>query len=133
MSQSYLLDTNAVLWMLEDSPKLGRHVRADLEDFNRTFFVSDIVFLEMAIKMRTGKLRRFSIHEIEDMLARNGMQTVTFDAWAAQVFFDLPATSWGDPFDRAHMALAEAKRLTLVTSDKNILQSGAVRCLDAGL
>ena len=45
-----LLDTHLLLWMLDDSPKLGRHARDLMEARGAEIFVSAVSFWEIAIK-----------------------------------------------------------------------------------
>lgn len=46
-----LLDTCALLWFAEDSPKLSRHARASIEDISNTLMYSIASVWEMAIKL----------------------------------------------------------------------------------
>ncbi len=127
----YLLDTNAMIWWVTDDERLGREAYEVIQR-GETVFVSDIAYLELAIKLQTGKMRlNVSIQEIAAANTADSFKELRFDAWAAQKFVGLPELHWSDPFDRAHMALADAKNLTIITSDQNILKSNAVRCLDA--
>src|SRR5690606_30758805 len=50
-----LLDTNALLWILHDSPRLGSRARKALLDTPR-ILVSEISLLEIAVKTSVGKL-----------------------------------------------------------------------------
>lgn len=129
-----LLDTNAFIWLLDDSPKLGRTARSDLDNFANQLYISSISLLECAIKIRTDKLRlRMDFLAIEAFLKDAGIQMLQFDAWTAQQYIELPSLAWKDPFDAAIVAQAVAKRIMLVTSDHHILESAipGLRLLDA--
>ena len=51
-----LVDTHAVIWWLEDAPRLSKRASAILEDRDNDIVVSAIVGWEIAIKISTGKM-----------------------------------------------------------------------------
>lgn len=129
-----LLDTNAFIWAISDVSKLGRKASADIANPSNHVYLADITLLECAIKKRTGKLEvDIDFKTINKAVEQAGFGSVSFDAWAAQHFVDLQALPWGDPFDAAHIALAKAKHMTLVTADINVLNVGieGLRTMDA--
>ncbi len=129
-----LLDTNAFIWAVGDSSQLGSRAAADITNPNNRVYVSDISIFECAIKKRTGKLKaEINFSQIDKALTAANIQQIPFDSWAAEQFVGLHRLKWGDPFDAALVALALAKRMTLVTSDHNILSSkiSELKTLDA--
>ena len=52
-----LLDTHALLWALEDHPRLGPRARIELGGAGNTLYVSVASAWEMAIKQSLGKLK----------------------------------------------------------------------------
>ena len=129
-----LLDTNAFIWALANVDKLGRRALADISNNSNQVYVSSISLLECAIKIRTGKLKfTLAFSQVDVFLEEANIQQIAFDASAAEHYIKLPELSWSDPFDAAIIAQATAKRMTLVTSDSNILESTIVglRTLDA--
>jgi PIN domain nuclease of toxin-antitoxin system len=116
-----LLDTHAVIWALEDSPRLSRRARSSVEDARNEVIVSAASAIEIAIKIALGRLRA-----PEDLAAacedagfvRKGLG---FDE--AAVLRSLP---WHhrDPFDRLLIAHAIAERATLVTRDRELAAYG---------
>jgi len=122
-----LLDTNAFIWSLANTDKLGRRALTDISSNANQVYVSSVSLLECAIKIRTGKLK-FSIDfsQVNALLEDANIQQIAFDAWVAEHYIKLPELSWADPFDAALMAQAVAKHMTLVTSDSNILKSTIV-------
>ncbi len=117
-----LLDTNALIWWLLDDSRLGTRALQDISSPSSRVYVSDLVFLELAIKVRIKKLNiGMDFRELADRLARDSIQQTSFEAWAAESFTRLPDMDWADPFDRAHIALALAKHMTLVTADNKML------------
>lgn len=129
-----LLDTNAFIWSLALPDRLGRRAIADISDNKNQVYISNVSLLECAIKIRTGKLKlSLDFSRIENYLNESNMQLISFDAWAAEHYINLPKLSWSDPFDGAIIAQAISKRMTLITSDSNILGSnlGGLKAIDA--
>ena len=52
----YLLDTQILIWSLEDNPKLKDRLRSLIEDSDNTAFVSQFSLMEISIKLKLGKL-----------------------------------------------------------------------------
>ena len=122
-----LLDTNVLIWSLTSTDKLGRRALADISNNKNQVYLSDMSLLECAIKIRTGKLQFFiSFSEIDNYLNEVNIQQISFNSWAGDHLIDLPKLSWADPFDIAIIAQAILKRMVLVTSDENILNSKLV-------
>jgi len=53
---NYLIDTNIVIWYLENNEKLPFEIRNILSDNEKTVFISIVSFWEIAIKYSLGKL-----------------------------------------------------------------------------
>jgi PIN domain nuclease of toxin-antitoxin system len=121
-----LLDTHAWLWWVSDDTRLSAAARHAIQDASREIYVSAATAMEIATKLRIGKL-----DEAAEAVAR-------FDALiAADGFVHLPVThfhglkagSYGadhrDPFDRLLAAQSELESLVLVTRDPAFAQFGA--------
>ena len=117
---NYLLDTHAVLWIVESSPRLSPKIRA-LAKTHRSdaFAVAAISLLEIARKAHTGEIDLAPDPAVwlEDLSHRFQILPLT------------PAIAWHavelewehkDPADRLICATAIAHKLTLVTQDKEI-------------
>lgn len=117
----YLLDTCALLWWMDDSPKLGKRARRVIGASGNEIFVSTASLWEIAIKNRRGRLTG-----VDEYLANFtrlhgdwGFRTVVIepaDAVAAGgLQIDLT-----DPFDR--MLIVQSRRLEarLVTVDDSV-------------
>jgi PIN domain nuclease of toxin-antitoxin system len=116
-----LLDTNALLWWLADSHRLGQPARAVLADPSNTVYVSAASAWEIAIKVGLGKLT-----------APPHVASWLPDALTASRFTPLPITvnhalgveelppHHADPFDRLIIAQAIAEDLRVVTSDRQL-------------
>ena len=117
---NYLLDTHAVLWIVESSPRLSPKIRA-LAKTHRSdaFAVAAISLLEIARNAHTGEIDLAPDPAVwlEDLSHRFQILPLT------------PAIAWHavelewehkDPADRLICATAIAHKLTLVTQDKEI-------------
>ena len=113
-----LLDTHALLWVIEDSPKLSAAVRASLNNPMNEIFVSAASAYEICLKHVLGKLPGAAI------LARDFAReigslactplSITVDHAAAAGLLD-PAHR--DPFDRLLIAQASVEGMTLVSNE----------------
>jgi PIN domain nuclease of toxin-antitoxin system len=124
-----LLDTQSVLWFLEDSDRLGVGARAAIVAASAPQ-VSAASLWEIAIKQRLGKLR--APEDLPDLIVRSGFRwlPVTAEhAWATQQV-ELPHR---DPFDRMLVAQAMVESLALVTADRVVIGAApdGVTILDA--
>ncbi len=128
-----LLDTHALIWLLDDVSALGPHARERIRDAG-TVYVSAASVWEVAIKMARGRLDASSqlLTQVAD--ADLTWLPVTPDhAWSVRSVEGLPH---GDPFDRLLVAQAATEQLTFVTADRAILGATlmpAVTMLDARL
>lgn len=125
----YLLDTHAVLWIAESSPRLSAKVRTlaggcDAEDF----CIAAISLLEIARKAHTGEidLQPDAAAWLDDLGHRFRILPITpAIAWRS-VEFDWPHR---DPADRLICATALEHDLVLITHDQEITRWGGVKVL----
>ncbi|MEB3050078.1 type II toxin-antitoxin system VapC family toxin [Mycolicibacter sp. MYC123] len=119
-----LLDTHVVLWLLDDSPRLGQRARERITA-GEVVFVSAASAWEMSIKANLGKLTLPA--DLDDAIERSGLRDlpVTRGHALASGRVALPHR---DPFDAILVAQAVAERLTLLTADGKLLNAlpGAV-------
>jgi PIN domain nuclease of toxin-antitoxin system len=121
-----MLDTQALLWMLESRSKLGPLARSVI-DSAPAVIVADASLWEIAVKVSIGKLT------VEANIARLVRQLgferpLTTDVYC-ETLAGLPLHH-RDPFDRMLVAQALSDDLTVVTSDPLFAQYG-VRVIDA--
>lgn len=123
-----LLDTNALLWVYEGSPRLGRAARAAIESSSRVYY-SAVSITEMVIKEGLGRLDVLAdpVAEFE----RSGLVMLPLTAGHAIAMREFPSLTRHDPFDRMLLAQACADRLTLLTSDRTLLGLGLDYVTDA--
>jgi PIN domain nuclease of toxin-antitoxin system len=118
-----LLDTHALIWWAAGDKALSRKIVRLLEDHEITVFASAATALEIATKVRLGKLKWTSPDSVEAYCIGQGFELmpVTF-AHARK------AGSWpqahGDPFDRLIAAQSEIENMPLATNDPKIKTFG---------
>ncbi len=54
---TYLVDTHALLWYMEDNPRLSTKAIKEIENPENTIWLSKASLWEIAIKLTTGKLK----------------------------------------------------------------------------
>lgn len=112
-----LLDTHALLWALDASPRLSATARDVIEDTGNIILVSVVSAWEIEIKKVLGRLD--APDDLETAIEAAGFlkRLVTF----ADVGYlgALPAHH-KDPFDRMLVAQAIAEGVPLVSSDPQI-------------
>ena len=126
-----LLDTQALLWWLGDSPRLGRHAHDSMADPATAIWISAVSAWEIVIKVAAGRLRTAEAPEVaitREMDAL-GFQPLPVTIPHALVVGTLPAHH-SDPFDRMLIAQARSDGLTIVTSD-SVFERYDVAVLDA--
>lgn len=114
-----LLDTCAVIWWVENSPRLGERARVAIRDFDTV--VSTISVWEIAIKASTGRLN--CPDDLPDQLARHRFDVLSVGLGHAMAVRQLPLHH-RDPFDRMLVAQAKIEGLTIVTNDDRFAQYG---------
>jgi len=113
-----LLDTNAFIWWVDDSPLIGRTARALISDPLNEVFVSAASFWELAIKLSLHKLnvRSDAVSWVPQELARNRFRPLPVQFHHALGVERLPFHH-RDPFDRLLIAQAIEENLSIITSD----------------
>lgn len=113
-----LLDTHALIWFIEGSPKLSRLVTAEIEAADSEVFVSAVSALEVAIKVRIGKLPQMAFFALDfevrvQALGFSRLSISTAHATRA----GLLDFAHRDPFDRLLIAQAQIEGLHLVSNE----------------
>jgi PIN domain nuclease of toxin-antitoxin system len=116
-----LLDTNTLLWWLEDPDQLGSQAHSALKDPSNSVFCSSISAVEIAIKLSTGKLTLQADWETAAKDAQFLLMPFTHDH--ARCFRTLPLLH-KDPFDRMIVAQTMSERATLITADRKLAEYG---------
>lgn len=126
-----LLDTNAFIWWLDDSPRIGGPARTAISDPLNGVFVSAATFWELAIKLSLKKLnvRSDATSWVPQELARNRFRPLPVQLHHALAVEHLPFHH-RDPFDRLLIAQAIEEDLTIITGDSEF-EAYAVRVIRA--
>jgi len=115
-----LLDTNAFIWALNGSPRLGA-ARGAVASAENTIYVSVVSAWEMAIKSGLGKLSMPPDIKtwLPDRLTEHRFETLGIKLDHVLDVEQLPLHH-RDPFDRLLVAQARAEKLTIVTGDPQL-------------
>ena len=114
-----LLDTHALLWWWEDSPRLSARIRQELESSGNDIFVSPVSLWEIATKVGIGKLHpRIPVADMASSVTAEAFIPLPLDLAHGVRAGSYDATLHRDPFDRMLAAQAELEGLTLLTCDK---------------
>ena len=113
-----LLDSQTLLWVLDDSPRLGPAARTTISSASGVY-VSAATVWELTIKSMLGKLSvPFPLPEV---LTAQGFALLNITAEHADALRDYPELMRHDPFDRLLVAQADRAGLRLLTADKVLL------------
>lgn len=113
-----LLDSQSVLWLLDDSPRLGPQARQTISSAQGVY-VSAATVWELTIKTMLGKLSVPT--ELSAVLAEQGLLSLSIAAEHAEAIQDYPELARHDPFDRLLVAQADRAGLRLLTADRVLL------------
>lgn len=118
----YLLDTNALIFYILDSPELPESTKNIIT--NEKCYYSYVSLWEISIKQSIGKLKlKFSPLEMENFCINEAFEKLSVTVSNFETLQKLPQLH-KDPFDRLLIAQAKDKGLTLITSDEIIPQYG---------
>ncbi len=123
-----LLDSQALLWLLDDSPRLGPQARQAITSAQGVH-VSAATVWELTIKTMLGKLSVPA--DLPARLAAQGLELLSITAEHAEAIRDFPELTRHDPFDRLLVAQACRAGLRLLTADQVLLNLGHDFILDA--
>ena len=113
-----LLDTHALLWWADDSPRLPELARQAIGDDDNDVLVSAATAWEITTKHRLGKLPGADpiASDIPGAIAAQGFQELPLFVADAARAGALPGPH-RDPFDRMLIAQALSRDLVLISND----------------
>lgn len=116
-SKSCLIDTQILLWFLNDDENLSSSVKDILIDPTNQILVSVASVWEIILKKKKGKLK--TPKNLEEAISASGFSILSIDIHHVLALELLPHIH-EDPFDRILIAQAKSVPLTFITSDKKI-------------
>ena len=123
-----LLDSQALLWLLDDNPRLGPRARQAITSAQGVHVSAGTVW-ELTIKTMLGKL---SVPAgLPARLTAQGLELLSITAEHAEAIRDFPELTRHDPFDRLLVAQASHTGLRLLTAAQVLLNLGRDFILDA--
>lgn len=131
-----LLDTHVLLWVTEDSKRLGAKARKRIEEETGDIHLSAMSFWEIAMLVNKQRIA-LSMPQAqwrERLLGSGGFRIVPVDAAIASDAGSLTDIH-GDPCDRILIATARSLGCPILTVDGPVLAyaaKGHVEALDAG-
>ena len=113
-----LLNGQALLWMLDDNPRLGPQARQAITSAQGVH-VSAAAVWELTIKTMLGKLTMPA--DLTTRLPEQGLELLSVTAEHAEAIREFPELIRHDPFDRLIVAQASRAGLQLLTADHVLL------------
>jgi PIN domain nuclease of toxin-antitoxin system len=119
-----ILDTCALLWLVQGGEKLSEPIRQRINT-EPTVFVSAITGLEIGIKHQKGKLElpACPVDWFKSVLEHHDIEVLFLDLAICIRATELPRIHV-DPCDRLIIATAEYRRMPVVTADPLFRQYG---------
>ena len=118
-----LLDTCAFLWLTTDAPELSDKAKILFQNTSNAVYLSSVSVWEIIVKHQMGKLPLPSAADdfIKQQCEKHFVEYLSLDEKAVFNLSRLP-NHHRDPFDRMLVCQAIAYDLTILTSDKMIIQ-----------
>src|SRR4051794_26998943 len=118
-----LVDTHILIWVLENNNTLSPQHKSYLADTNNEKIVSQISFMEMAIKINIGKLPDFNVplSDFIKQVEKDGFKILPIRNNHIAAYPSLPfVPDHRDPFDRFLIVTAMEENMTIMTIDEKI-------------
>ncbi len=120
MKNSFLLDTQAIIWYFNGSNNLDKQLADEISNPENAVFVSRISFWEISIKVALGKLRLSS--NLETLMFQ--CQQAGFVILGLEnehiLMLEQLHSHHRDPFDRILIAQCMAEELEIISSDATL-------------
>ncbi|WP_019989874.1 type II toxin-antitoxin system VapC family toxin [Rudanella lutea] len=133
MEQSYLADTQIVIWSVINPSMIIPAVQTILQE--NVILVSEVSLLEIAIKQKIGRLPglALSTDALADQLQSDGFHLLPIDRKHITAYDRIPLYGQHrDPFDRLLLATALVEGTPLISADEHFpLYSPFVRIIQA--
>ena len=132
----YLLDTQAAVWLLTNNKELPENLREEIEYVQSLFHVSYMSIVEIIHLQQCGKIDLpLSGRELLANFDRMNVYTLPLsdDTLVGLSMLEIDRGKHSDPFDRAIIATAISRGLTLISSDSKFswyIQHGGLDLLE---
>lgn len=113
---TYLLDSNALIWALDQYEKLNSTTQNLINDTNNTLFISHASLWEIAIKVKKGTLA-LNVEHMVKVIDQSDYKLLSIDTDHILKTLSLPLHH-KDPFDRILIAQSMIENIPIITSDK---------------
>jgi PIN domain nuclease of toxin-antitoxin system len=127
-----LFDTHVVLWSMTAPEKLSRNAKEAIEDARRRadgMAICDVTLLELATDANKGRILLDISLESFLQAVESRFVVLPISGSACSKIRELPATYPKDPVDRIIGATALVRGLALLTADREIRRSKALRTI----
>ena len=118
-----ILDTHALLWLVDSPEKLPEKVISLCENENNELFISIASFWELSIKISIGKIQLGddALTALKQWCYKNSVTILPISISHCNQIQTLPFHH-RDPFDRLIIAQAICEQLTAITIDEQFLK-----------
>jgi PIN domain nuclease of toxin-antitoxin system len=115
---SYLLDTQAFIWFLEDNSKLSSVSRKTITDIENRVLISIASYWEMAIKISIGKLKL--PEPLSKVMEKAENEAIQLKGISTEDVLNLETLPFHhrDPFDRIIIATAISEDWNIISNDE---------------
>ena len=115
----YLLDTQIIIWALENNTRIPKAIRTIIDDSRENMFITVVSLWEIAIKRSIGKLDlNYELIEIHRQPSERGASILPITVKHLTTNESLQfIDKHRDPFDRLIISQAMTEDMTIITSD----------------
>lgn len=132
-SSRFLLDTSCLIWFQENNPKIPEAIMSIIRNPENEILFSQISLLEIAIKLKVGKLPNFTV-SVKEVYLQALNDDFTFVPIKNQSIFSYQNVplydEHRDPFDRLLISTTMEESATLLSPDSKFqLYSSSIKTL----
>lgn len=115
----YLLDTQVIIWALENNSQLPRPIKEIIDNPDHDVFITVVSLWEIAIKRSIGKLKlNYQLEDIQSQVTHKQVDTLSIGMKHLMAVETLDFVGkHRDPFDRLIISQAIVEDMTLISSD----------------
>ncbi len=116
---TYLLDTQVIIWALENDPQLPESIQETIDNPGHDIFITAVSLWEIAIKRSIGKLElNCPLDDVQSQITDKGVNTLPIIVKHLMAVEKLGFVGkHRDPFDRLIISQAIVEDMTLISSD----------------